>query len=91
MHTKGKWEVKHKFYIWTGNKIIANTIKEKDTKHIVHCVNNFKPMLEALKRTTSELCEEHPHYYCDSHPLIKQANQAIKNVTCDIDAEEEKT
>ena len=86
-----KWKVVKKHYIVCGDEDIAMARNEEQAKQIVHEHNNFKPMLEALKRTTSELCEEHPHYYCDSHPLIKQANQAIKNATCDIDAEEEKT
>ena len=57
MHTKGKWEVTDIndtslglfWRLLCNSKFVGHIANKEDAKHICRCVNNFKPMLEALK------------------------------------------
>lgn len=86
-HTQGKWEVEG-FCIKVGDKFDAVIAECKDlngealanAKRIVHCVNNFDELLEALKamKLTHGMhgpCEQNSCSSCDI--AYKLAQQAI--------------
>ena len=91
--TKRKWERLYLTINESGRHIQYADINEdnyvcnvetndEEAKHIVHCVNNFEPMLEALK----ELCQAREDIGMDGVRLdLTYVKKAIKN------AEEEKT
>ncbi len=71
-HTKGKWEVKKNFIVDNEDIVIADCCGKHSAKHIVHCVNNFEPMLNMMKKIS--------FYGAYLLPRVKkELDQAIKD------------